>query len=532
MSTRAARPRITFAVRRAGLVGVEAAAGMLIALGFTWLCMRIEVNPLTRTGQVSGLAGLQFRFLLVFVALALVWWGISKRLSRPLALRLACCSLAGLATGLYAGGIAVALTGTSWPLNGPYGDSGQLQNWVGEIQAGRPISGVYPPLFPHALTYWTELFNPGQPHAALKTFGLVLLALTGPAAYLAWRLVLPPLWSLGIGVVSVFPIVHAAKPYVDIVLIILIPVLAKLMSTLRRAGELKTRPAVLLGVSYGLGLALLFLWYSGWFVWSAPGALAAFVLMLINLGKEGGPAALRRGALLLGVTGGVFLALTGPYLGRMLAGADTPDGYFYFDTDIDPAYFLMWQGDQPNNLAKVSWPLPGELGGVGVFALLLVAGVAVALWLGPRLPVVQVAGLCMLGAFGLRYWFASHMERDKLVQLYPRTSAELLYCSIVLCGMAGYLLTQKMTGRPAYAIIGGRKGPAPALRASGAVLCALAFFFSMAGSATVDRFMPFNGSWGQLAWNSHTTVQPNGACPRFAPEGKCVPPPPPPAAEG
>ncbi|MFC5665499.1 hypothetical protein ACFP3U_21290 [Kitasatospora misakiensis] len=500
---------------------MEASAGTLIALGFTWLCTRIEVNPLTRTGQVSGLAALQFRFLLVFVGLALVWWAVSRRISRPLALRLACCSLAGLATGLYAGGIAVALTGTTWPLNGPFGDSGQLQIWVGEIQEGRPISGVYPPLFPHTLAYWTELFYPGEPHAALKTLGLVLLAMTGPAAYLAWRMVLPPLWSLGIGVVSVFPIVHAGKPYVDIVLIILIPVLAKLMSTLRRAGGLGTRLLLVLGASYGLGLAVLFLWYSGWFVWSAPGALAAFALMLIHLYRDGGVAALRRGALLLGVTGGVFLALTGRYLGRMLAGSGTPDVYFYFDTDVDPAYFLMWQGDQPNNLAKVAWPLPGELGGVGVFALLLVAGVAVSLWLGPRLPVVQIAGLCMLGAFGLRYWFASHMERDQVVQLYPRTSAELLYCSIVLCGMAGYLVTQKLTGRSAYAIINGRKGPVPSLRASGAVLCALAFFFSMAGSATVDRFMPFNGAWGQLAWNSHTTVQPDGTCPRFAPQGKC-----------
>ncbi|MFJ2866301.1 hypothetical protein [Kitasatospora sp. NPDC087314] len=509
--------------RRAGLVGAEVSAGVLIAIGFTWLCMRIDVNPLTRAGQVSGLAALQFRFLLVFVGLALVWWGISRRLSRPLALRLACCSLAGLATGLYAGGIAIALRGTVWPLNGPLGDSGQLQQWVVDIQEGRSISGVYPPLFPHLLTYWTELFNPGQPQSALKMFGLVLIAMTGPAAYLAWRLVLPPLWSLGIGVVSVFPIVHAAKPYVDIVLIVLIPVLAKLMSTLLRAGELSTRTTVVLGVAYGLGLAVLFLWYSGWFVWSAPGALVAFVLMLIRLGKEGGRISLRRGALLLAVTGGVFLTLTGSYLGRMLAQSDTPDGYFYFDTDIDPAYFVMWQGDQPNNLAKIAWPLPGELGGVGVFSLLLVAGVAVALWLGPRLPVVQIAGLCMLGAFGLRYWFASHMQRDELVQLYPRTSAELLYCAIVMCGMAGYLVSQKLTGRSAYAIIGGRKGPVPGLRTSGAVLCALAFFFSMAGSATVDRFMPFNGAWGQLAWSAQNTVQPDGTCPRFALRENCSP---------
>ncbi|MCX4753321.1 hypothetical protein [Kitasatospora purpeofusca] len=522
MSVQADGPRIRLP-RRLCLAGVELGAGAVVALGFTKLCMSIDVNPMQRVGQVSGLAGLQLRFIAVFVVLALLWWAFSRRLSRPLALRLACCSLAGLATGLYAGGVAVTLRGTALPPNGVLGDAGQLQLWVADIQNGRPISGVYPPLFPHLLTWWTELFHPDRPGAALKVLGLVLIALTGPAAYLAWRMLLPPLWSLGIGVVSVFPIVHAAKPYVDIVLIMLIPVLAKFMAGLLGARAMTTRTLLLTGAGYGLGLSALFLWYSGWFVWSAPGALAALALLLFRLGKEGRTPLLRAAAM-LGTTAAVFLAVSGSYLVRLLGMAGTPDTYMYFDTFVDPAYFAMWQGDQPGQFATAVWPLPGELGGVGVFALLLVAGLGVALWLGPTLPVVQVAGLCMLGAFGLRYWFASHMERDQLVQLYPRTSAELLYCAIVLCGMAGYLVSQKLTGRSPLALIGGRKGPVPALRTSGAVLCALAFFFSMAGSATVDRFMPRqDGSWGTLTWVAQTTEQPGGGCPRYAPEGKCTP---------
>ncbi len=514
-------PQRPHRLRWLGLGALEAAAGASVAIGFTWLCMFIRVNPMTRIGQVSGLAALQLRFLLAFVVIALVWVGLSRWVSRSVALRLACGSLAGLATGLYAGGIAVILTGTPWPLNGTRGDSGQLQRWVDDILNGRPISGVYPPLFPHLLAYWTEIFNPGRPGAALKILGLVLIALTGPAVYLAWRLILPPLWALGIGVISVFPTVHAAKPYVDVALLILIPVLAKFVASLLASPGRSRRAALLTGVGYGAAISVLFLWYSGWFVWSAPGVLACLVLTLVKVGRQG-RAALLRVAIVLGATAATFLLMSGSYLGRLLSGSDTPDTYMYFDTATDPAYFAMWQGDQPGAFANAAWPLPGELGGVGVFMLLLIAGLGVALWLGSSVPVVQLAAFCMLGALGLRYWFASHMERDQLVQLYPRTSAELLYCGIILFGMATYLLSQKVLAQRAAADGATRPGAGPALRTSGAVLCALAFFFASAGSSTVDRFMPANQhSWGLFGWTAQTTPLPDGKCPKFAPDGKC-----------
>lgn len=445
MSARAAGPRIR--MPRAGALAVlEAVVGALVAIGFVRVSMAIDVNPMDRIGQVSGLAALQLRFIVGFVAVALFWWAMSRWVSPPAALRLACASLAGLATGLYAGGVAVILRGSQWPLNAMRGDSGQLQHWVDDIQHGRPISGVYPPLFPHLLSYWTDLFNPGHPGAALKILGILLVALTGPAVYLAWRLLLPPLWSLGIAVASVFPIVHAAKPYVDVALLVLLPVLAKFITSLLRSSELTTKAALLTGVVYGAGISVIFLWYSGWFVWSAPGVFAVLVLTTVRLAKEGRTALLRAGTM-AAATAAVFLALSGSYLVRLLEGSGTPDTYMYFDTYVDPAYFAMWQGDQPGAIGQGPWPIPGELGGVGVFMLLLIVGLGVALWLGPRQPVVQVAAFCMLGAFGLRYWFASHMERDHLVQLYPRTSAELLYCGIILCAMAGHLLVGKYAGR-------------------------------------------------------------------------------------
>jgi galactan 5-O-arabinofuranosyltransferase len=522
-STTGPAPTRPTLLRTAGLVALEGIAGVLVAFGFTAVSAAIRVNPMTRVGQVSGLAALQLRFIFAAIAIALVWLAASRWLSRGVGLRLACGSLAGLATGLYAGGIAVALRGTSWPLNGKGGDSGQLQNWAVLIHHGRPISGVYPPLFPYLLSYWTDLFNPGRPGAALKILTLVLTALAGPAVYLAWRLLLPPLWALAIGVVSVFPIFTAAKPYVDIVLLLLVPVFAKFLGSLSRSTGMSVRTALLVGAGYGAVFAVFFLWYSGWFVWSAPGALACLVLALVKAARWGRAAA-ARALLLLGGTGVVFLLLAGRYLMRLLAGSGTPDAYMYFDTETDPAYFTTWLGSLPGGFTHAIWPMPGELGGVGVFTLILLLGIGVALWLGADLPVVQVAGFFMLGSFMLRYWFASHMERDHLVQLYPRTSSELLYCCLVLVGVAAHLVVRRIGALRRSDGSAFRLFAAPAMRTTGAVLCSLTLFFALAGSATVDRFMPANqNSLGWLAWVAHTQQLPDGTCPGFAPGGTCEP---------
>ncbi|RAJ38845.1 galactan 5-O-arabinofuranosyltransferase [Kitasatospora sp. SolWspMP-SS2h] len=507
----------------AGLVAAEAVAGVLAAFGFLVLSMAIKVNPTTRVGQVSGLAALQLRFLLVAIVIAFGWWTISRRVSPAVGLRLACASVAGLATGLYAGGVAVALRGTPWPLNGFYGDSAQLQNWAFLISDGKSIPGVYPPLFPHLLAYWTELFNPGHPGAALKILTLLLTALAGPVLYLAWRLLLPPLWSLAIGVVCVFPLFTAAKPYVDIILLVLLPVFAHFLGRLLESGRRTTKRALLVGAAYGAVFALFFLWYSGWFVWSAPGVLACAAVTLARVRRDGRPALLRA-LLTTGTTGVVFLALAGTYLVRLLQGSGTPDSYMYFDTQTDPAYFVMWMGDLPGGYTHANWPIPGELGGVGVFTLLLLVGLGVALWLGAELPIVQVAGFFLVGTFLLRYWFASHMERDQLVQLYPRTSSELLYCCLIMVGMAVHLAVRRISERRRSEDRPTRLPGSP-MRAGGAALCALTLFFGLAGSATVDRFMPSDdpASLGRLAWSAHNSQTPKGPCPKFAHGGRCEP---------
>ncbi|MER6366403.1 hypothetical protein [Kitasatospora sp. NPDC001527] len=503
------------------LAVLEAALAVAVAFGFVVVSRTITVNPTTRVGQVSGLAALQFRFILIAMVLALGWWAVSRKLSPAAGLRLACASVAGLASGLYAGGIVVALRGTPWPLFGFWGDAGELEKWSVLIQHGQPIPDVYPPLFPYLLSYWTRLFDPGQPGAAMKTLTVLLTALAGPVVYLAWRLLLPPVWALAIGVAPVFPLCTAYKPYADIVLLVLIPAFAYFTGRLLDSAGRSVNGALLVGAASGAVFAVLFLCYSGWFVWSAPGALACLAVTLARVSRHG-PGATVRALLTMAATGAVFLALDGRYLLRLLTGADTPDSYMYFDTRTDPAYFSMWLGDLPGGYTHANWPVPGELGGIGVFVILLLVGAGVSLGLGAELPVVQVAGCFMVGSFLLRYWFASHMERDQLVQLYPRTSPEILYCCLVMVVMAAHLGVRHLSERTRA-----QAAPGSVMRTGGAALAALTLFFALAGSATVDRFMPSNDrSLGFLAWVAHSSQLPDGSCPKFAPHQTCTPIPP------
>ena len=58
---------------------------------------------------------------------------------------------------------------------------------------------------------------------------------------------------------------------------VLIPVLIAYFRKVRQADRLSVRACVKAGIAYGVGFGLLFLMYSGWFVWFAPGVVAAGV---------------------------------------------------------------------------------------------------------------------------------------------------------------------------------------------------------------------------------------------------------------
>ena len=290
------------------------------ALLFLVWSRNIRIDPLDRLGQVSGLASLQLRFAAVGVcvlAVALIgcrtqWWEQVQRL--------ACAAVAGLATGLVGGGVVLALLGTSLPLFGDLGDAHVLATWADMARTGAELPATYPPLFIHVLALWAEVSGTSSIEA-LKPLALVTTSLFGPAAYLAWRTLLPPVWALGVGLGAAIPLIEPYKPYANLVLVVLVPVTVLFLRFLRAgAGQSGYPRIVLAGAAFGVVLAVLFLTYSGWYVWSAPGVLAAVSLHFPwRTGRL-------RGFVLLATSAAVFCVISARHLvGLLLGSGDMKD---------------------------------------------------------------------------------------------------------------------------------------------------------------------------------------------------------------
>ena len=138
-------------LRRWGADRLPAAAEALAAIAAAVLSVQLSrsivVDPLSRVGQVSGVAGLDFRFVVLGLVLLggclLAGWRDGP--PGPWSGRCAYAAVAGLTTGLIGGGIVLALRGTDWPLFANGGDSGQLIHWADNLIAGRAHPGRLPP---------------------------------------------------------------------------------------------------------------------------------------------------------------------------------------------------------------------------------------------------------------------------------------------------------------------------------------------------------------------------------------------------
>ncbi|MEU9134321.1 hypothetical protein AB0D08_40725, partial [Kitasatospora sp. NPDC048540] len=146
--------------RRTWWAAAEASAALLAALGFAALSTTVDLNPLVRIDQVSGLAELQlYVALLGLPLLALLVYTAYRGsvLRHQLVKRLVCAALAGLSTGVIAGGTVLALSGTSAPLGGQDGDPSTLVAMANSMLHGHHLPGVYPPGFPAAIAAWSEI---------------------------------------------------------------------------------------------------------------------------------------------------------------------------------------------------------------------------------------------------------------------------------------------------------------------------------------------------------------------------------------
>lgn len=477
------------------------AAEVVTAFGAAALAVQLSrsivVDPLDRIGQVSGLAGLDLRFVLSGLVVLAICAAASRFPDglRRVVTRCAFAAVAGLSTGLVAGGILLALRGTDWPLFANWGDSGQLIRWADDIVAGRGVPAEYPPAALHVIAWLSELTGASTAEA-LRAVQVAGTAVFGPIAYLAWRLLLPAGWALAITLLAAFPLLEPYKPYTTVVLVVLVPVTVAFLSALRRAAALSWARIVSYGLGTGATLGVLFLVYSGWFVWSAPGAVVAVGVLF-----PWRTAALR-GLALLGLAMGGLVVVALPHLiGLLTAAGDVRDRYFFFDTFVDPAYVAMWRTDLPGDVGP--WPPPGELAGVGVFTLLLVLGLGAGIALAGRRTTVLTVALLLGGAWLLRFHFAAQMYETQSVQLYPRTTAEILFCLIVLSVLAVRHALARASWTP------GHHGTLGVLAA--ALLLALSM-----GSSLTDRYLPRDdGSPALLAYVAQMVRQPDGTCPDY-----------------
>jgi len=522
-------------LRALALILAEAFVAFAACLVLPLLVRRLDVNPMNRIGQVSGLAAIQLRFAvlgILLIAALLIAQHLRAGRFFAVVTRLCCAALAGLASGFVAAGAVVALLGTPWPMFGLNGDTGRLVAWATSILHGHgaPVP-IYPPLSLYGLAGLAKLFYGGDAAYAFKGMEILGAAVIGPLAYLAWRMLFRPIWALVIGIVPMMALIDSYKPYDAVVLILLTPVLTAVLQVMRRAPDTAWRTLLVRAALLGVLLGVLFLTYSGWFVWSAGGAVAAALLLFPwRSGRSGRLKALAAAA----ASVAAFAAVAGWYAVTLLQSAGTPDRNFSFDAYTDPAYFSMWRTDMPGKVTQ--WPPPGEIGGVSLFTALLFVALGVALWLGIRRSVVVTTVCIFASAWLMRMYFAARMFATDEVQLWIRTDNQLLYCGLLFIGLAVYLVAGRLVavramlpGRPGGAPRPGlpRPGlPRPGLPQRGAaiagVFAGLLMLTGSMGSSQSDRYMPADVNTYQVfSYVSHTVRMLNGRCPQYAPGGRC-----------
>ncbi|MFD0571916.1 hypothetical protein ACFQ0T_25220 [Kitasatospora gansuensis] len=264
------------------LIAAEAAVALGVGIGFMLWARNIHVNPMIRIGQVSGLGRLQFRAALVALPVLGVLLYAAHRWDSDrfrLLLRFGCAALAGLGTGIVAGGIAVALRGTPWGLGGQDGDPGTLQGYAMSLLRGEGLPDLYPPGFIMLLVSWTKFLRHDHVGFALKDLQLLFGAVFGPFCYLAWRSLLRPAWALAVALPAAILFLDPIRPYSHLVMVMLLPLVGRLLTELTRAAGRPVRALLLRGAGLGALFGTLYLLYSGWFVWSTPGVLVAVLAL-------------------------------------------------------------------------------------------------------------------------------------------------------------------------------------------------------------------------------------------------------------
>ncbi len=471
-------------MRRPVLGVLEIATAFVVAALFVLSCTHVSMDPLDRLGQVSILAAIEWRFVLFALPCVAALLLAARGSHFETWTRFVCAAMAGLASATVAGGVYAILHRTPFGLGGMGGDAGILISWADQVKAGKGMeSSVYPPGQIYLLAAMSKLSGVRSAYV-IQAFQIVGVAAVGPCAYAAWRLLLKPQTALIVALVSGIPMIEAYRQYPLLTLVILIPVLVKFLQVLRYSDRDPLRRTIWCGLGFGVALGSLFLLYSGWFQWSGPGffVAAAIVFPWRNW---------KQGALFCAIASVVFGLMTYRYLTGVVAASGVSDNYVYFDATIEPMFVAMWRGGLPGTIGV--WPPFGEFGGVGVFTLILAVGLGLSVAIARARTIVIGVGCILVGTWLFRLWHAHRMWKTKLVQLWPRTTAELLYLLLVLGAFAACIAIE-------------RRRKAEEATATGfiGVIAGLALVIASASSSTIDKYMPKNeeAGPGMLAWRS------------------------------
>lgn len=471
--------RTTRGLSAKGLI-LEFLLATAVALSIWWFGTRITLDATLRTEQVSALAQLQLSVaLLVSVPLVILVYR-SWKTNSPRLFGLGTAVVAGLSSGLVAGSMAIALTGTRCPVNSLGGDAGRLVIWAATPGTAPP---EYPPLPVLSIRFLAQVF--GTPEAYVwKTLSILLLAMSGPLLYAGWRLLCGPALSLALGPFIGLVFIDPYKPYSSLALCLSLIVLAVMAFYLRKIHVGWQVPTIL-----GLTLSAIVLTYPGWLVWMLPGFLV--FLVLLPWRQHWRPLSAFLGTIGLTVVATSFWWLFPAWEGfRTLR-----DTFVYADVWLRPTYFAAWQDDTPAFGVKI--PPFGEFAGMDSFSLVLMALVCAGLILRGRTTLGVLCGLIFAGTWLRKMQIASAFRESGLVQLFPRANFVLLLVALTIAvlGVAALIariaqnLPQRASGLPAIPLL--------------LVVCGVLLVPSLA-EATTDDYMASESGKGVLTLRALT----------------------------
>lgn len=473
---------------RLSLARVTEAKGLLAEFGLALLasaalviyCTRLRVFALDLTNQVSAIGSMMvafaFAIALPVVILALLDWRRPNRFTA----RAAAALLAGSTSGLVAGGITLALSGTSCAINSLGGDSGRLAIW-----AARPdlLPPEYPPLIPKIIGLLSTITGSPEPYS-WKALSIALITLFGPVLYVLWRCVATPTQSLILGPVVGMAYLDPYKPFVSLGLG------GTILGLVAAAVYLRNKPtAILAPLLIGLLFGVTILIYPGWLAWVAAGFVAFLVLLPWRREWRSQLRFLALSSLPILVVAGWWL------LSALPSVSGIRDRFFYHDVWVRPTYFAAWFDDAPE--LGVRLPPFGPLGGVDNFTVLLILAVFLGVWLKGRSTIVMVLGLVFAGAWVWKMTLAGQMRETGLVQLFPRGNAVMLATALIIAAIALFAILRKLDG----AIAADRRLAIPLATAAFLIL---PLAIATTASSITMRYMPSDSGKGALTKVAHT----------------------------